>query len=104
MFIDQENREPATVDLEGLDDVLPPHEDYYLVSEVSLQAAVMALQSIKLRGRCHFSRVIAQQALRWIGMTGDLPTDPEGMPEPIRDLPGGLRLDAILTDNPYELG
>jgi hypothetical protein len=88
----------------GWDDVLPPVADYSVVSEVSLHAAVMALQSIRLQGRCHYSRTMAKQALQWIGMTGDLPTDPDGMPEPIKSLPGGHHLGTTLSvQNPYGL-
>lgn len=126
VFIDPESQEPTTIQREPItegirellklekgddpdavewDDVLPPVADYHLVSEVSLLAAIKALQSIKIQGRCHYSRTVAAQALRWIGMTGDVPTDPEGMPEPVRSLPGGVDLGTALSvQNPYEMG
>jgi hypothetical protein len=63
------------------DDVLPPVGDYHMVSEVSLKAAVHALQNIATQGRCHYSRSTAKGVLEAIGLSGDLPTDPDGKPE-----------------------
>ena len=68
-----------------LDDLLPYSlDDYYVVSELALEVAVAALQHVKTNSRCHMSRVIATNGLKAVGLTGDLPTDPDGMPEPVK--------------------
>jgi hypothetical protein len=99
VFIDPESQEPRKLEdkevssiEEGVaalagevevewDDFMPPVADYYVVSELSLRNAVQALWKINLTSRCHNSRVLASEALKKVGETGDLPTDEKGMPE-----------------------
>jgi hypothetical protein len=67
-------------------DVLPGDTgiaDYYVVSEWSLRVAVRALQHVASNSRCHQSRVVADEALKAVGMTMDMDTDEDGKPMPV---------------------
>lgn len=81
------------------EDVLPPVEDYFLVSEASLKAAVHALQNIATQGRCHYSRNMARTTLKAIGTTGDVETGPDGMPERV---PGHDLANLMAVQNHYQ--
>jgi hypothetical protein len=103
VFTDPETSEPKILtNGEKLDLEVPVGlgwADYHIVSQYSLEAAVAALQHIKRNSRCHMARVVAQETLRVIGLTGDLPTDPDGMPEQVKLV--GTADNAMLVDNYY---
>lgn len=88
VFIDGENMEPTTFRggegaREELADLFGPVDDVYVVSEWSLRVAANALQIIAAGSSCPGARRNAEDALRAIGQGGDLPTGPNGMPEPV---------------------
>lgn len=103
VFIDPETEEPTTLKGQKARDEVAnlygPYADYDVVSEHSLEVAVWALQQIMSSSACPGSRRTAEQALKAIGMGGDMPTTPGGLPMPVKLKPH--QLDPHFLGNPW---